>query len=143
MPWRLVPLLVTMLAVVSCGCARRGNVHGKVSFQGRPIVHGSVVLVGADEQPVIGRINPDGTYVVNGALAGEARVAVVSPDPEPPPMAGRALPGTKERKKPQSKDPPVDRQKWFPLPRKYEVADTSGVTTIIQGGDNTFDIELK
>jgi hypothetical protein len=36
----------------------------------------------------------------------------------------------------------VDSGKWFPLPKQYELADTSGITTI-HGGDNTFDIELK
>jgi hypothetical protein len=37
----------------------------------------------------------------------------------------------------------VDRRKWFPLPKRYELADTSGITTTIHEGDNIFDIDLK
>jgi hypothetical protein len=37
----------------------------------------------------------------------------------------------------------VDGGKWFPLPKQYELVDTSGITITIQPGDNTFDIELK
>jgi len=37
----------------------------------------------------------------------------------------------------------VDGSKWFPLPTQYELHDTSGITTTIHHGDNTFDIDLK
>jgi hypothetical protein len=40
-------------------------------------------------------------------------------------------------------DPGVDRRKWFPLPKQYEFADSSGITTTIEEGDNSFEIELK
>jgi hypothetical protein len=39
--------------------------------------------------------------------------------------------------------PEFDRRQWFPLPKQYELADTSGITTTIHSGDNTFDIDLK
>jgi hypothetical protein len=39
--------------------------------------------------------------------------------------------------------PKVDSSKWFPLPKQYELADTSEIITTIKRGENTFDIELK
>src|SRR5215831_13285234 len=84
MEWRLAFLLVTVLTLSSCASAKRGDVHGKVSYGGRPIIYGSVVLIGSDDMPVTGRINADGTYAVAGVPAGAVRVAVVSPDPAPP-----------------------------------------------------------
>jgi hypothetical protein len=39
--------------------------------------------------------------------------------------------------------PKGDSSKWFPLPKQYELADSSGITTTIRSGENTFDIELK
>jgi hypothetical protein len=37
----------------------------------------------------------------------------------------------------------ADHRKWFALPKQCELANTSGITTTIHGGDNAFDIELK
>ena len=37
----------------------------------------------------------------------------------------------------------VDWKNWFPLPKEFETAETTGITTTIKRGDNTFDIELK
>src|SRR5215469_4912553 len=98
--WRLVFLLVTVLTLSSCVSAKRGDVHGKVSYQGRPVIYGSVVLIGSDDMPVTGRINADGTYVVSAVPSGDVRVAVVSPDPATPRRPDRKLPGTRDPKTP-------------------------------------------
>jgi hypothetical protein len=36
----------------------------------------------------------------------------------------------------------TDNSKWLPLPKQYELADSSGTTTV-RHGENTFDIEPK
>ena len=143
--WRLAILFVTVLTLSSCASAKRGDVHGKVSCGGRSVIYGSVVLIGSDGTPVIVRINSDGTYAVSGVTTGTVRVAVVSPDPDRPrpsytPLFGKRDP---EAPPPPSIAPEVDRRKWFPLPKQYELVDTSGITITIHPGDNTFDIELK
>src|SRR5262249_32660837 len=130
----------------SCASIKRGDVQGKVSCGGRPIIYGSVVLIGSDDMPVTGRINSDGTYAVSGVLVGAVRVAVGSPDPATP-LHDRETPEGRKHKAPLPKPrllaPEVDRRKWFRLPKQYELADTSGITITIHEGDNTFDIELK
>jgi hypothetical protein len=149
MNWRLAFLLLTVLTLSSCASAKRSDVHGKVSYQGRPIIYGSVVLIGTDDMPVTGRINSDGTYAVAGVPAGEVRVAVVSPDPAISQSSDGQLPGKggpnvlHQRPKLRQKASEVARRNWFPLPKQYELADASGITTTIHAGDNTFDIELK
>jgi hypothetical protein len=148
MAWRLAFLLLTVLTLSSCASVKRGDVHGKVSRGGRPIIYGSVVLIGSNDIPVTGRINADGTYAVSGVPAGAVRVAVVSPDPATP-LPDRQLPWERNPKAPllppkrRPMAPEVDRRKWFALPKQYEMADTSGITTTIHSGDNTFDIDLK
>src|SRR5262249_41683905 len=132
-----------------CASVKRGDVHGKVRYGGRPIIYGSVVLIGSDDMPVTGPINADGTYAVSGVPTGVVRVAVVSPDPATPLPPDEQLPWERDPKrpppppKPRPIAPEIDRRKWFPLPKQYELADTSGLTTTIHEGDNTFDIELK
>jgi hypothetical protein len=34
-------------------------------------------------------------------------------------------------------------RKWFPVPSNYELADSWEITTTIERGENTSDIELK
>jgi hypothetical protein len=147
--WRLAFLLLTVLMLSSCASAKRGDVHGKVGYGGRPVIYGSVVLIGSDNMPVIGRINSDGTYSMGGVPVGTVRVAVVSSDPATPRPSGTELPGERDPKAPppppkyRPMAPEVDRSKWFPLPKQYELADTPGITTTIHEGDNTFDLDLK
>jgi hypothetical protein len=144
MDWRLVVLLPAVLILPSCGSVKRGDVHGKVSYGGRPVIYGSVVLIGSDDMPVTGRINSDGTYSVDGVPTGAVRVAVVSHDPARPKRHQRRInPKTAPPTLPQPTAPEVDRRKWFPLPKQYGQAGTSGIRTTVHSGDNTFDIDLK
>jgi hypothetical protein len=146
--WRLAVLLLTVLMLSSCASVKRGDVRGKVSYRGRSVIYGSVVLIGSDDMPVTGHINSDGTYAVSGVPVGDVRVAVVSPNPARPQPPDRKRPRTGDPKasplpKTRPVAPEVDRRKWFRLPKQYELADSSGITTTIYDGDNTFDIELK
>src|SRR3954469_14066774 len=70
--------IIGMAAFASGGSA---TVTGKVTMLGRPVVWGSVVLVGADGHSAAGRIEPDGTFTVANAPTGEVVVSVSSPDP--------------------------------------------------------------
>jgi hypothetical protein len=146
-------LVFMLLALTGCGSGT-GAVTGRVTFRGKPVVSGSVVIVGADNKLVSCPLDAEGRYAVDGVPLGTVQVAVVSPNPNPRPRLPPAflIHREKERNLPENgnvKDSPapvvpkVDSSKWFPLPKPYELADTSGITTTIHEGDNTFDIELK
>ena len=152
----VIPCGLVIALVEGCG-AGQGDIHGQVKYQGKVVSRGSVVMVGGDRRPLVGRIESDGTYSLKGVPAGLVRIGVLSPSPG---AAANSL-----RRAPQNRKGPADlkakfgsqvahgeepgtaanaaRGKWFPLPSEYEDPDTSGLTTEIRRGDNTFDIELR
>lgn len=74
----------------------------------------------------IARINDSGDYTVEGSLpAGEYRIYVTPPVPEPGPPGKVVLP------------------KRFDLPSKFQDPATSGETVVIKEGVNNTVIELK
>jgi hypothetical protein len=110
-------------------------VTGKVSYQGRPVTYGSVVFLGADQTARSGVIEPDGSYTVKGVHPGEVKVAVLSRDP----AKARVHQGGKRT----PEDKAAARKNWFPLPRKFESPETSGVGYTIESGTVRCDIHLK
>jgi hypothetical protein len=162
----LLTLPVLLYSLAGCG-AGVGDVSGTVTYQGKTVVCGSVVLVGPDGMTKVGAINQDGTYLVKGVGPGRVGVALFSLDParpldpekaakthgkadaEPPsdadrnPNAGRVVVNVPADRSYWA-EPNVDRSKWFPLPKKYERVDQSGITLDIKAGSNTgVAIDLK
>lgn len=150
--------LVGSLLGLTQGCGPgQGEVHGLVKYQGKVVSLGSVVMVGGNRIPVVGRIESDGTYSVKGVPAGMVHIAVVSPNPAG--VANSVLRSPLRWKGPANLKTKIGRQtaqndetetiakaaraKWFPLPKKYEDPDTSEITAEIHRGANTFDIELR
>jgi hypothetical protein len=125
-------LLLGLLA----GCQGTGSMSGKVKFQGKPLVYGTVLLIGSDNKSVQAPIQKDGQYDASGLAPGEIKVAVNSPNPK---GVGRFTGWRDEKKKP----PPFEVPGWFEIPGKYGDVKTSGLTYTIQGGSNPIDIELK
>src|SRR5438105_1766209 len=74
-------LAAALLALAAAGCGGRWDVSGKVSYQGKPLVWGSVQFEGSDNLIKQANLNPDGTYSVTGVATGEAKVAVSSINP--------------------------------------------------------------
>jgi hypothetical protein len=142
-------LLLTSLGVAGCS-GGKGAVSGKVTYAGKPVVFGVVLMVGKDSMPVRGEIDPDGNYTVKDVPYGDIRVAVNSPMPRKDRwVPERNLP---EEVKKHLKEPPkgdasigagVDMKKWFELPSKYASHDTSEVSVKVNQKLTTFDIELK
>lgn len=162
---RLAALICLPLALTGCG-AGIGDATGKVTYQGKSVVCGSVVFVGPDGMTKAGPIT-NGTYTIKGVGAGRVLVGVVSEDPARPldpykvarggaepkgeepvddsgkaPAPGRVVPNpTTDRS--NWAEPNVDRSKWFPLPRKYEIPINSGLAVELKSGSNEgIDIEL-
>ena len=130
-------VLVAAALLALTGCAPgRGTATGKVTYQAKPLVCGSVVFVGRDKRPITAAIATDGTFTANGVLEGANQVAVHSPDPisvVPIDKFGRP------REKPE-----VDPKLWFPIPEKYSEADKSGLEcTIRRNTTNPVNLDLQ
>lgn len=84
---RVVPASVVVIAV-ACGiwwAANRGapvtSVSGEVTSGGRPVVFGTVTIVGADRRAYSATIGADGRFTVANVPVGPVQIAVSSPDP--------------------------------------------------------------
>jgi hypothetical protein len=87
------------LGAAGCGGGSR-EVSGTVSYRGRPLASGTVLLLAGDGRPYNGAIGPDGSFTIKDVPTGEARVAVTSfapADPERPSWAGAVLPAANGR----------------------------------------------
>ena len=136
-PWRGAGLGLALAALAGAGCGPgKGDVSGKVTYKGKPLVYGSVQFVGRDGQPKLAEIAKDGTYRAPGVTAGENQIAVNSGNPAQSVMLDKSG----RPKEP----PPVDPKLWFPIPDKYGDTRKSGLTfTVEKNVANTHDIDLQ
>ncbi len=158
----LAALACVSLVLAGCGPGI-ASAQGKVTHKGKPVVCGSVVFVGPDGMTKAAAIK-DGTYSIDGVGAGRVQVGVVSEDParpldpykavgskgkgaEPTDDSGLPAPAPGRAANPGDRsnwaEPNVDRSKWFPLPKKYELPGTSGLVVDLKRGPNEgIDIEV-
>ena len=143
-PARLVAsVLLLAAASFMAGCNSTNNtLTGKVTFRGKPVTYGSVLVLCADGSQRTGNIQPDGTYTVTDLPTGAVKLAVISPEPPDPrdqlphPLPPGA-PGA-----PPADLPPIDRSRWFALPDEFGDPEKSGKTATVSSGTTEFDIEL-
>ena len=136
-----------LLALTSLGCGGVGDVSGKVTYDGKAVTNGTVVVYASDGRPIHADIQKDGTYVAPAVATGEAKFTVHSPDPTVPQqdLKKRGGGGDSERKPEDAKTtrPSVGGKKWFPIPEKYGDPLQSGLSLKVVRGNNPFDIDLK
>jgi hypothetical protein len=132
----LIGLVVVIIGLSAFAAGGSATVNGRVTFQGRPVIWGSVMLIGADGRTVVGRIQPDGSFTVADAPTGEVAVSVISPDPLAQHYATQLKTSRDRTSVNQWAAPPVDRQQWFVLPKRYESAKTSELTLSVKRGNN-------
>jgi len=132
-----------MFGLSACGAGNPASITGKVTYAGKPVLMGSVVFVCSDRQQRSAMIEADGTFRILDAVSGEAKAAVESPKPEPPPPASsRGI--DRDRGGAPRRAPPVNElSKWFAIPEKYARVDTSGLVYKLSRGSNDITIELK
>jgi hypothetical protein len=128
-------IVLVLLTLAAAGCGR-GDVSGKVTYKGKPLVWGTVQFEGSDNLLKQDNINSDGTFNVRGVATGEAKVAVSSINPQSSDFQVRVREGEKPKPRPKVEG-------WFPIPEKYNTPYKSGLTYEIKRGENTIDIELK
>src|SRR4051812_30756506 len=73
-------VLLAFSLATGCGPAT-GNVAGKVYYNDKVVTSGFVTLVGTDGIPKNCPIGEDGSYKIDGVVAGEAKVAIRSLNP--------------------------------------------------------------
>jgi hypothetical protein len=129
-------VVIGLLALFALGCQGRGDMSGKVTYLGKAVPFGTVLVQSSDGSAHQANIERDGSYSVPGVLVGAVRVAVNSPNPK-----GITLVPHKDPKKKSIPYPDVPG--WFAIPSKYETVVTSGLTYTIKGGANSIDIELQ
>lgn len=128
---------VALLALVALGCGGRGDVSGKVTYQGKPLVSGTVQFEASDKSFKQVTIKEDGSYSLQGLSVGEAHVAVNSPNPN----GGDFQPLVREGQPPPPPRPVV--HGWFPIPPDYQDLSKPKLSYPIKSGPNVIDIELK
>jgi hypothetical protein len=129
--------VVAFMTLAAVGCGGQGNVSGKVTYLGQPLVFGTVQFEASDGALKQSNINKDGTYSIQGLAVGAAKAAVNSPDPtssdrRPPRREGTA-----------AVVPLQEFPDWFPIPEKYQNLSKPQLSYTIKSGQNTIDIELK
>jgi hypothetical protein len=122
-------------ALLASGCGVRSTVSGKVTLGGQAVA-GTVTFIGAEGKEFTAPINPDGTYTLTDTPAGAAQVVVKCFPGTAAPLAKRnpklpQLPGTFTA-------PPAPGV----LPPARYAAPNNGLTLVVTGGRQTFDIEL-
>ena len=118
--WWLFPILLAGV----CGCGNTAKVAGKVTYQGRPVVYGSVTFLSADKTARSGVIEPDGSYAVEGVPSGTVQIGVTSRDPS----RGHTVLRDGRRVRPDKVEG------WFPLPAKFESPQGSGLSFTVGYG---------
>jgi hypothetical protein len=130
----MVPLAVC-LACAGCQEAASGKakVTGKVTFSdGKPLPGGRIDFRSPDGSLVSGQIKSDGTYEADDVPPGDQQVAIENKHLKafgPPPPGLAPLPGSD--------------QTYVPIDPKYSSPATSGLTTNIQAGDDTYDVQIN
>src|SRR5262249_16173412 len=131
-----------LLTVALASGTRKAKVSGTVSYHGKPVTSGTVVMVGPDNVVCFGVIEETGTYEVDGVAAGDVKVAVTSPPP--PDKVNPRRPTRRAMRSPERKQAPrPESSKWFPIPDSYGDAETSGLTATVTSRKATVDLDLK
>ena len=129
-------LLALLLGATGCGGA--GDVKGTITYKGKPVASGAVLILDRDGRAHYAPLQPDGSFAVPNVRRGEASLAVNSPDPR----TILAAVGEKRVGQPQTSAPQPGADKWFPLPPKVGDPIQSGLKIAVRGGVNSIDIDL-
>jgi hypothetical protein len=138
---RLITMLVLTPGLVAIGCAggdKPASVSGKVTYNGKPVTSGTVVLIGEGKNSDPGAVQADGTYAIARAPLGRVKVAFDNP---PPVQSRPASPAQKND--PEFQEQAQEAARYVKTPEKYKDPDQSGLSFELRRGKNTCDIDLK
>jgi hypothetical protein len=136
-------LILTLLVLAGCG-RKFGTVDGKITVDGRPANSGRVFFRSADEKSVVvAYIGREGTYHAVDVPPGTMNVWVTPPTKMERQKMQRRGGARKERPAdaPEPPEPPL--ASIVSIPQKYQDPTSSGLTTTVQPGRNTYNIEMS
>jgi hypothetical protein len=121
-----------------------GDVGGKVYLKGKEVTSGFVTLIGRDGVPHASEIAADGSYRVTRVPAGEAKVVVSSPSPDPAKSA-KPLP-KREGAAAQNEAGPAlteaQKKTWREIPAHYGDVTRSPLRCTVAPGPNSHDVKM-
>jgi hypothetical protein len=136
--------LLGLVLVPGCGPGV-GDVGGKVYLKGKEVTSGFVTLIGRDGVPHSSEIAVDGSYQVTRVPAGEAKVVVSSPVPDPA-KATRPPPkreGAEARNESVPTLTEAQKKSWREIPARYADVTRSELRCTVAPGPNSHDIKLN
>ncbi|MBY0513618.1 MAG: carboxypeptidase-like regulatory domain-containing protein [Gemmataceae bacterium] len=155
-------VLALIGAAGGCGGGGTSKVHGKVTYQGKTVVWGSVSLIDTNGNYHQGDIDLNGNYTIEKVPVGPVKVTVASPNPDRGAGRGGAGKGVTGGKAGENPDDPRDKWlaeqgksktaeerprpaagTWFPLDARYNDPGTSGLTGEVKRGDTELNIDIK
>jgi hypothetical protein len=133
-----------LLVVAGCGPAKT-EVSGTVRYQGKPLTSGDVLVVDADGMPHTSPISAEGAYTARDVPVGPVRFAVllVGNERRNTSKLPKREPGKRRAKIDVSKLDDKGTAAKPQLPPRYAAVGTSGLSTTLQPGPNTFDLDLE
>jgi hypothetical protein len=130
-----------LLVLGSGGCKSKGTVSGKVAHKGKPVIWGTVTIIGSDKIQYAGQITPEGTYTVPDVPGGPVKIAVSSPNPDGTSRGGPAAQRGGDLAGAEPPPPVIKSGGWFPIPDKYSNPETSGLTGTVNA-DTVINLDL-
>ena len=135
---RLLPLSVACVP----GCSQAppaASVAGTVTYSGKPVTSGDVVMVGGDGRPSLpGRVRADGTFTIGQVMPGTVKVGFFNPPPPALPQTTSAAAEDEELKQMRELA-----KRYVRTPEKYSDPQQSGLSFDLKPGHNECYIELK
>ena len=155
-------------ALTFVGCQQSGNsafpvtLSGKVTYNGSPVGGGLITVFTADGTPIQVPIGPDGSYLADNLPEGPVTVAVntesVNPNKKTEDYRGQgggnaakygmkmaapsAAPKGGAPKSPAPEGAGGAHATYVKIPAKYANKETSGLSTTLKKGKQTYDISL-
>ncbi len=159
--YRLLGCVLVGLAFCAAGLAaqddskdrkketKTGNeVVGKVTYKGKPLAGGTVVLHPAKGKRVVGHIMVDGTYLIKNVPVGEMVVTIETESVRAKPGKGPIPKIQPKEKKTEPKDKKLPDEakaaaRYVAIPRIYGDVKTSPLRYTVQSGKQTLNLELQ
>ena len=129
--------LPVLLLFGAFGCGGIGDVNGRITYKGKPVAIGSVLLLGKDKVPRQAALRNDGTFSFVGIPAGTFDVAVTSPDPR------TLYAPASEKFGSQQPTAPADVRVWIPIPAKAGDPIQSGLKITVNRGPNAVELDIN
>jgi hypothetical protein len=123
----------------------KGELRGRVTFAGKPVTVGAVVVLAADGSILSAPISADGSYRFSGVPQGRARVGVISRDPDKTKKRHVEILVASDRLTGDDRfnvAAPTSPGNWRGLPEKFSDPQFSGLETVVRKSA-AFDIELQ